>query len=157
MQKIKEGPIKYALYMTGIIALCLLFMEVTGQNKSFDSKSPLLMLLMQGAPLLIWFFGIRSKKKQLKNKLTIREGVMEGLMISLFFGVFSSLVFVFYYLFINSAILASVKQVYRMPQATNTIIIAVDVVAQFIFSLLFGAIYSAIVSYFLRTKVKKKK
>ncbi len=62
MQLSQFPHVKYALYMCGVLALCLILMELTGQNETFDNKSPLTIIFMFLAPLVIWYFEIKEKK-----------------------------------------------------------------------------------------------
>lgn len=139
--------------MTGVIVLCLLFMEVTGQNKSFE-HSPIVFFFTAIAPAVIWFFGIRAKKKLLKGKLTFKQGFLEGFKISLVYGITSPFVFLFYYLFINPEIVEQVKVIYQMESASDAMVIGTDLGSQLIAAVVFGTIYGAIISLFLRSKKK---
>src|SRR5687768_6272599 len=105
MNLLKQNPVKYGLIMSGITALCLLLMEVSGQNKTFDGKSIFQMIFMFIAPFIVWYFGIKAKKKLLKNKITFKEALLEGTKISFVYGATSPFIFLVYYLFVNPEIL----------------------------------------------------
>jgi hypothetical protein len=156
MKIIQHNYVKYGLIMSGIILLCLIYMEVSGQNQSFDQKNPIVFLGMMVAPFVVWFFGLRAKKRQLKNKMTFQQGVREGFLISLVYGITSPFVFVTYYLLINPSILEYVRTAYNLQNAAIGLIIAADVFVQFVSSLIFGTIYAAIISFFLKTKTANK-
>lgn len=153
MKFLSQNYVKYGLLMTGVIAVCLFIMEVTGQNKSFE-HSPIVFFFTAIAPAIIWFFGIRAKKKSLKGKLTFKQGLSEGFKISLVYGIASPFVFLFYYLFINPEIVEYVKEVYQMKNASDAMVIGVDLGSQFVGAVVFGTIYGAIISLFLKTKKK---
>lgn len=153
MKLLSQNYIKYGLLMTGVIAVCLIIMEITGENKSFN-HSPLAFFFTAIAPAVIWFFGIRAKKKLLKGKLTIRQGIVEGFKISLVYGLVSPLVFLFYYLFINPEIIENVKATYQMTNVSDAMIIGIDMGVQFVAAVIFGTIYGAIISLFIKSKKK---
>lgn len=131
--------------------VCLAIMELTGQNQSFD-KSPLVLVWTFIAPAIVWYFGINEKKKIQKGKLSFKEGVKEGFKISLVFGLTSPFVFLFYYLFVNPPIISYVKSAYGMSGSSDGMVIAIDMVAQFVSAVVFGTIYAAIISLFIRSK-----
>lgn len=154
MKFLHQNHIKYALIMTAIIVVCLMLMEVTGQNKTFD-HSPFAFIFTMIAPVIVWYLGIRAKKKQLKGKLSYKQGVMEGLKIGIVYGVISPFIFLAYYLLVNPGIIAYVRTVYQMRSTTSDMtVIFVDLVVQFAASIVFGLIYGLIFSIFLRSKKK---
>lgn len=149
--------VKYGLIMSGVIAFCLAVMELTGQNSSFDNKSPFQFILMFVSPAVIWYFGILAKKKMLKNKITFKKAFWEGVKISLVYGIVSPFIFLFYYLVINRGILEYVRQAYNLNGQSDAIVIAADMAAQFIAAVVFGSMYAAIVAFLLRSKKTAKK
>ena len=132
---------------------CLAWMEISGQNSSFD-KSPLTPLLIIIAQALIWYIGIAAKKKLLKNTISFKQGFVEGLKISLVFATVSSLIVLFYYKIVNPGIVASVKEAYMMKGASDQAAIHVDMLMQFVTSMIFGIVSSAIIAFFLKSKKK---
>ena len=152
MEILKQNHVKYGLIMSAIIAVCLLFMEITGQNQSFDQKSPLVFFSMIVAPFIVWWMGIKAKKDSQKGKLTFKEGLKEGFKISLVYGIVSPFVFVLYYLLINPGILDYVRTSYNLTEASQMTVILVDMLVQFISALIFGTIYAAIISFFVKAK-----
>lgn len=154
MKQTQNIPLKYGSIMSAITATCLLLMEVTGQNQSFDSKSPIFAFGMFIAPAIVWYFGLKEKKEQQKGKLTFKEGVTEGFKISLAFGLISPFVFTAYYLFINPPILEYVREAYQLGTASNAVVIGVDMTVQLLSAIVFGTIYAAIISFFMKSKSK---
>lgn len=152
MELLKKNHIKYGLIMSAVTAVCLMLMEITGQNQSFDAKSPFQIIFLFIAPAVVWYFGIKAKKQMLGGKLTFKQGLSEGFKISVVYGLTSPFVFLIYYLFINPQILEYVRTSYGLANASNTMVIAVDMVAQVISALIFGTIYAAIITLFLKTK-----
>lgn len=153
MKFITQNYVKYGLIMTGIISLCLVSMEVSGQNDSFD-KSPLLLVAMMIAPVVVWYLGMNAKKKMLKGKMTFKQGFTEGFKISLVYALTMPLVFLFYYLVVNPEILAYVRKVYGMGGASDANVIAIDLVTGFITAIIMGTLLSSVISFFLKSKKK---
>jgi hypothetical protein len=152
VELLKQTHVKYGLILCLILVICLTTMEITGQNQSFDNKSSVFILYQFIAPAVVWFLGIRAKKKQLGGKLTYKQGLTEGFKMSIVFAVVSPFIFMFYYLLINPAILSYVKGAYGMKEASDTTVILVDMVTQFVAAIIGGTLYGAILSYFLRSK-----
>lgn len=148
----KVNHIKWGVIMAKITALCLVIMELTGQNQSFDQKSPLIMFFMFIAPLIVWWFGIAAKKKMLKGKISYKQAFTEGFKISLVYAVVSPFVFILYYLLVNQEILSYVRTAYQLIGQPDSVVILVDMIVQFLSALIFGSIYSAIISFFLKSK-----
>ncbi|MDQ3099101.1 MAG: DUF4199 domain-containing protein [bacterium] len=151
MDVLKKLSVKYALMLCGVLVLCLIFLQLSGA-KSFDNKSFVFVLYQFVAPAVVWYVGIKERKKQLGDKLTFKQGLRTGFNISVVFGLISPIIFVLYYLFVNPAMLEYVRGAYQMTGASNTMVILADVVGQFISAIIFGTLYAAIISLFLRTK-----
>lgn len=152
MKLVKQNHVKYGLIMVGVLIGCITLMEITGQNESFENKSPIFLIYQFIVPAIVWTLGIRAKKKELGGKLTFGQGLKEGFKISLVFGLISPFIFALYYLLVNPEILEYVKKSYNLTQASDEFTIGVDMILQFLFSLIFGTLYSIIISLFLRTK-----
>ncbi len=147
----EQNYVKYALSMCGVIVVCLLFMHVTGQYTSFEKRTPLEFIFIL-APFILWFLGIKSRKKELKGKMTFKQGLTEGFKISLVFAIISPFIFMLYYLLFNQEILNYVRDAYQLTGASNEKVIMVDMTVQFVGSIVMGTISSAILSFFLKTK-----
>ncbi len=78
--------VKYALIMCGLIILCLVYMELSGNNQSFE-HNVIVQSIYALAPVAVWFLGIRSFKKLLGGKMGWKEGVVEGFRISLVYAI----------------------------------------------------------------------
>lgn len=156
MKLFSQNYVKYALIMSGVIALCLIYMEITGENQSFD-KSPIVAAAMFFAPVVIWYLGINAKKKQLKGKMTFHQGLSEGFKISVVYGLISPFLFLFYYIFVNHDILQYVRKVYGLTGSSDAHVIAMDMVIQFITAVIMGTLLGAVASFFLKTSSKSKK
>lgn len=151
MNLLSTNYTKYALIMCAVLIICLASIELTGNNQNFD-KSPLVAIWTFIAPFIIWFLGIRAKKKAQKGKLTFKQGFFEGLKISVVFGIISPFIFLGYYVIINPEILEYVKGAYGLSNQPNEIVILVDLGAQFISSIIGGGLYSALIAFILKSK-----
>lgn len=154
MDILKQSYVKYGLIMTGLLIGCLALMEITGQNESFENKSPIFFVYQFLAPAVVWYFAIKAKKKELKGKLTFKQGITQGFKISLVFAVISPFIFALYYTLINPAILTYVKSAYGLNQVSDVMIIIIEMFAQFVGAIIFGTVYAAIISFFLKTKAE---
>lgn len=148
MKYLTQNHFNYGLLMCLVVVACLAIMELTGNNESFE-KNPLLTLVQMLMPLVIWYMGITKKKQEQKGKLTFKEGVTEGFKISLAFGLLSPFVFMLYYVFINPEI---VTNTYNQPQFSFSQIIVLDMALQLVSAVIFGTLYSAIISFFVKSK-----
>jgi hypothetical protein len=140
--------------MAKVTAVCILLMQITGTD--FDSKSPFMTIATFIAPFVVWYYGLKAKKKELKGKMSFKEGVAEGFKISLFYGIISPFVFLIYYLLVPSVI-SYVRNAYQMAGASDATVIVTDMVIQFFASIIGGTVYGAIVALFLTRKTQKKK
>ncbi len=142
--------------MSAVTAFCLIMMQITGQNDSFDNKSPFQFFFMFVAPAIVWYLGIKAKKKANKGKLTFKQGLAEGFKISLVYGLVSPFVFLTFYL-INPVIIDYIRKSYNMMTQPTYVVIVIDMVAQLVASIVFGVIYASVISLLIRTKGKSKK
>lgn len=150
MKYFTKNHVKYGVLMCFVVIVCLALMELTGNNQSFE-KVPILMGIQMLMPLVIWYCGIKDKKDLQKGKISFKEGVTEGFKISLIFAALSPFVFMLYYFFINPEI---VTKTYNQPTSSFAQIVVIDMILQFISALVFGTLYAAIISFFLKTKKK---
>jgi hypothetical protein len=151
MELLKQNHIKYGLILCATIIVCLFFMHISGAGTDFEKKSPFDLLIML-LPFVVWFLGIKAYKKELHNKMTFKQGLTEGFKISLVFGIISPFIFMFYYLLFNMEILTFVRDAYGLTGASDSIVIAFDMFVQFVASIVLGTVYSALISFFLKTK-----
>ena len=152
MEILNKNYVKYGLILALLLIPCLAIMELTGSNASFENKSPVFFIYQFIAPFVVWYLGLKAYKKSLKGKMNFKEGVKEGLRMSLVFGIVSPFIFAAYYLFVNPEILEYVKVAYNLPSSSMALVIGVDMLVQFFAAVVFGTIYAAIVSFFLKSK-----
>lgn len=151
MNLLKQSFVKYGLLMNLSILVCLAWMEISGQNESFE-KNPVFMVPQFIWPAIVLWLGIGEKKKQLNGKLNFKQGLREGFKISLVFGLTSPFVFLAYYTFFNPGIVDYAAQAYGMTGSDRSVVIMVDMLVQLIAAVIFGSIYSAVISFFLKSK-----
>jgi len=151
MKFLSQNFVKYGLIMIAVMMGCLALMEITGQNKTFE-HSPIAAFYTFIAPLIVWFFGLRAKKKSQDGQLAYRQGLFEGFKISVVYAVFSPFITLAYYTLINPAIVASTREAYMLKDATDATVIQVDMFVQFVSALIFGTLCGAILSLFLKTR-----
>lgn len=148
----RANPIKYGLLLSALTIVCLTLMELTGQNQSFDHGSPIFLMYQLFAPALVMYLGLQAKKKAQKGKLTFKQGVIESFRISLVFGVTSPFVFAAYYLFVNPAVIEYVRTAFQLTGMSDSVVIKIDMMVQFISAIIFGTLYGAIISLFVKSK-----
>lgn len=148
---LQKNHIKYGLIMSGILLICLTLMHVTNQYSSFEKGAPLDTIFVL-APFVIWFLAIRAYKKELKNRMSFKQGLVQGIKISTVFGIISPIIFMLYYTLFNPGILNYVAESYGMKGAPTVAIIAVDMLVQCVGSIIMGTLYIAILSLFMRSK-----
>lgn len=152
MNFLQKNHVKYGLILVAITAVCLLLMEVTGNNQSFDAKSPVQFFYMIVAPFIVWWVGLRAKRKELGNRMSYRQGFVEGVRISFVYALVSPFIFLAYYVFVNPSIVEYVRTAYRLAGASDAVVIGSDMVGQFVAAMVFGSIYAAIIAIFLRRR-----
>ena len=150
MNLLKINYVKYGLLMCAVVVICLLVTELTGNNQSFE-KSPMTLFYTFIAPAFVWYMGIKARKDMQKGKLTFKQGLAEGFKISLVYAIVSPFIFLIYYQ-INPAILKYVREAYMLTGSTDAMVIEVDMIIQFSSAVIFGTIYGAMATLFLKTK-----
>ncbi len=151
MKYLQQNHVKYGLFMSIATALCILFMHFTGQYSNPEKRSPIEMLFIIFVPIIIWYLGIKARKKALKEKLPFKEGFFTGVKISLVYALTSPFIFLVYYT-INPSVIDFMKKEYMMPDASTGQIIAFDMLVQFLAALIMGSLYGAVISLFLKTR-----
>lgn len=149
MKLLEQNHVKYGLIMCAVILACLIYMSITGVE--FSEKSPIVMLFTFIAPFIIWFLGIKEYKKSLKGKMTFKQGTIQGFKISLVYATVSPFIFMVFY-FINPSLLEYARTAYGLTTATDNVVIAVDMLIQFVAAIVGGTVYGAILSIFLKSK-----
>jgi hypothetical protein len=152
MELLKRNHVKYGLLLDGFLAMCLLWAYVTGDYSKMQNLLAPMAIFTMLVPLVFYFLGIRAKRNELKGKLTFKQGLKEGFKISLVVGVTSPFVFLIFYLFFAPSLIEYARQAYKMVGASDTMVVTVDMLVQLVGSIIFGTLYGAIASFFLKTK-----
>src|SRR6185369_2130814 len=140
MQFFKKIYVKYTVLMSLILIGGLTKMEITHQNKGFDDGSAVFIFTI-AIPFIVWGLGIWERKKQLKGKITFKQGFMEGWKITLAFAIFSPLIFIVYYTLVNPQIVEWVRHGSHDP---TWLVITRDMVLQVVSTIIIGVPTSAI-------------
>jgi cyanate permease len=155
MKLLQKNHFKYGLIMSGVLIICLLVLHLLGQQTNFD-EGILLDTIFALAPFVIWFFSLKAYKKELNNNMSFKQGVIHGVKISVVFGVVSSVIFMSYYLLFNPGILNYIATSYGMKNSPTGLVISVDMTVQLLGSIIMGTLYTAILSFFLKSKPTQK-
>ncbi|MBA3723755.1 MAG: DUF4199 domain-containing protein [Candidatus Levybacteria bacterium] len=147
----KENYFYWAMVLNVITVLALALMEFSGNNQAYDPQSSLFIAYQFIIPVIVWYLGIRAKKKQLKNKLTFKQGMIEGTLIGLVFGLTSPFIFLIYYTLINPGIVDSI----RHGADPTWLVIGKDMMLSLVVCFVTGLILSPPIAFLLRSKKKK--
>ncbi|MBI4084804.1 MAG: DUF4199 domain-containing protein [Candidatus Levybacteria bacterium] len=140
-----NNALKYGFFLTASMVLWIIFM---GTMIIIDYAYMI-------AQITILYFGIKAKKvKALRNRMTLRQGIMEGASISVIYAALSSVVLYIYYTIINPDAIRLAKRTYDLVGFSNKQILLADTASQFLLAVSGGLIVSVIISYFLTKKVK---
>ena len=154
MKLLRQSHVKYGLLMSGITVICILCMHLTGQYNNLQEKSPFELIFITVTPLVVWYFGIKARKQELKRKITYKQAFMEGVKISSVYAITSPFVFLAYYTFINPNLMDFMRKEYGLQDASDQMVIAFDMFVQFAAAMIGGTAYGALLSLFLKTKSK---
>lgn len=149
-----NNAVKYGLILTGTIVVWLAVMHSLGAYSAQKTEMSIVDYFYVLVPAIVLYLGIKEKKKMSKNRLTYKEGVIEGLRISVIYGVLSPIVFYLYYTLVNPDAIQFAKKAYGMMQFSDREVMFADLAVQFVFSILGGLIMSLVISYFLSKKAK---
>lgn len=152
MELLKKNHVKYGLLLDGFLVVCLLWVYVTGDYSKMQNPAMPMAIFTMLVPFVFYFLGIRAKRNELKGKLTFKQGLKEGFGISLVVGVTSPFVFLVFYLFFAPSLIDYARQAYNMTGASDALVVTFDLFVQLVGSIIFGTLYGAIASFFLKTK-----
>lgn len=146
----QKNAVKYGLLLTGTIIAWVVVMHFTGLYSPNRRGTTIVDYLYLLIPAFGIYFGIQEKRdRYLHGRLTMREGLKEGMLISLVYGILSAFVFMLYYNLINPEIVEVAKAAYGMTEFTTQQVIFADMLVQIIFSLLGGLALSAVITAYL--------
>jgi hypothetical protein len=124
-------------------------LHITRPGSRAAFLTPLVFNLLQ---LVMLFLGIRARRREDNDKLTLGQGISVGLAISLAYGVFACLFFLGYYLIAGSKILQN-EPGYEQPER---LVLLKAYAGLFLGALIAGLIYSTVISFALRTVPQEK-
>jgi len=142
--------LKYGLLITAVVAAWIVIVRLA-MGVGADSKANLIApVLFNLAAILAIFFGIRARKNELSGGMSFKEGLKTGVEISFVYAVSACLFFVIEYLVAGPKLLLSEAG----PQDRPLWQVAAFAYAGLFFgSLIFGLIYSTLISFFLARRL----
>jgi hypothetical protein len=147
MSLLKENYFFWAMVLNVITIIALALMELSGNNQSYDPKSPLFIAYQFIIPVIVWYLAIRAKKKQLKNTLSFKQGMREGTLLGLVFGLTSPFIFLFYYTMVNPGIVEWIRHGSADP---TWLVIGKDMFLSLVVCFVTGLILSPPISFLLK-------
>ncbi|MBI4097058.1 MAG: DUF4199 domain-containing protein [Candidatus Levybacteria bacterium] len=149
----KTNAVKYGLALSASIAIWIALMHSLGLYNGEKSDLSFVDYFYIVIPIVGLYLGIKEKKeRELRGKMTLQQGIREGFIISLVYGITSPFIFYVYYTMVNPQAIDFAKRVYSMMRFTNNEVILADMAAQFIFAVIGGIVISTVVSYLLTKK-----
>lgn len=138
--------LKYGLLITAIVVgwvvIVRLLMGVGGDSKA-NVIAPILFNL---AAILAIYLGMKARKNELRGELSFKEGLKIGMAISFVYALSACIFFLIEYLVAGPKLLLSEAG----PQTGPMWQVAAKAYAGLFFgSLLFGLIYSTVISFFI--------
>ncbi len=152
MKIFKINYVYWAMVLNVITVLALALMELSGNNQGYNPQSALFIAYQFIIPVIVWFLCIRARKKQLKNKLTFKQGMREGILLGLVFGLTSPFIFLVYYTMVNPGIVEWLRHGSSDP---TWWVIGKDMLLSLIVCFVTGLLLSPPISFLLMNKWKK--
>jgi hypothetical protein len=152
MKWLRKNHVRFGLLGTVVFMVCLLLLDISGNDYFLQEAGPTLTSILLILPILLWYFGIRAKKRQNGNHLAFRQGVKEGYKIALVFALSSPFAFLLYYLILNVGTLTGLGKAVRIEEVPSVLAIVADMMVQFWGIIIFGTMYGILVSAFLKSK-----
>jgi len=141
--------LKYGLLITAVVVGWIVIVRLL-MGIGADSKANVIApILFNLAAIVAIYLGMKTRKKELRGQLGFKEGLKTGMSISLVYALSACLFFMIEYLVAGPKLLLSEAgpQVGPMWQVA-----AIAYAGLFFGSILFGLIYSTIISFFLARK-----
>jgi uncharacterized protein DUF4199 len=145
--------LKYGLLITAVVVAWVLivrFLMGIGADSKANVIAPILFNL---AAIVAIYLGMTARKKELRGELSFKEGVKTGMMISLIYATSACLFFIIEFLVAGPKLLLSDAG----PQAGPIWqVVAIAYSGLFFGSILFGLIYSTIISFFIARRNQRQ-
>jgi hypothetical protein len=145
--------LKYGLLITAVVVGWIVIIRLL-MGVGADSKANVIApILFNLAAIVAIYWGIKTRKSELRGELSFKEGLKTGMSISLVYAISACIFFMIEYLVAGPQLLLSEAG----PQAAPMWQIAAIAYAGLFFgSLLFGLIYSTIISFFLARRQRRQ-
>ena len=138
--------LKYGLLITAVVAVWIVIVKLAmgvGADSKANAIAPILFSVAQILAILL---GMRTRKNELNGALSFKEGLKTGVSISFVYAVSACLFFVIEYLVAGPKLLLSEAGPQDRPLWQ---VAAFAYTGLFFGSLIFGLIYSTIISFVL--------
>ena len=138
--------LKYGLLITSVVVAWIVIVRLV-MGVGADSKANVIApILFNLTAILAIYLGMKARKNELRGDLSFKEGLKTGMAISLVYAVSSCIFFMIEYLVAGPKLLLSETG----PQTGPMWQVAAKAYAGlFLGSLLFGLIYSSVISFFI--------
>jgi uncharacterized membrane protein len=139
-------PLKYGLMITlGVVAWVLIARTTVTNPQSLVHTlgSPIIFNILH---FIMIYLGLKALERRKGERPTFKEGVKNGVAISFVYALTASLFFVAALAVVGTRWLASEPGVADKPAS---VVAAQAFIGLFLFSMLFGLIYSTVISFFL--------
>ncbi|HJP92436.1 MAG TPA: hypothetical protein VJ875_10800 [Pyrinomonadaceae bacterium] len=143
-------PIKFGLLITfGVMAWVLITRSLITNPQSLVHTlgTPIIFNLLQ---FIMIYLGLKARERETADKLTFKEGLKTGVSISLVYAITITLFFAGVLAVVGTKWLASEPGIANMPVAR---VAAQAFIGLFVGALLFGLIYSTVISFFLAKRL----
>jgi hypothetical protein len=138
--------LKYGLLITLVVVVWVVvarFLFPVGPKSSLNVLAPVIFNL---AEILAILFGIRARQRESSDELNFKEGTKTGLSIAFVYALSSCLFFFLLFVFVGSKLMASEPMAQTRPMWQVALLAYAGL---FFGALIFGLIYSAIISFVL--------
>jgi hypothetical protein len=143
--------LKYGLLITLVVVLWIVIVRLWLGVGASPKAQIVSGVLFNATAILAIFLGMKERKEALGGALSFKEGIKTGMAISLVYAISACLFFMIEYLVAGPKLLLSEAG----PQTGPLCQVAVMAYAGLFFgSLLFGLIYSTLISFFLARRLR---
>lgn len=141
--------LKYGLLITAVVVGWIVIVRLL-MGVGADSKANVIApILFNLAAIVAIYLGMKTRKNELRGELGFKEGLKTGMSISFVYAVSACLFFMIEYLVAGPKLLLSEAGPQSGPMWQ---VAAIAYAGLFFGSIIFGLIYSTIISFFLARK-----
>ncbi len=145
--------VKYGLLITAVVVGWVLIVRLL-LGVGADSRANLIApILFNLATIVAIYLGMKARKNELRGELSFKEGVKTGMGISLVYAVSACLFFMIEFLVAGPKLLLSEAGPQAGPMWQ---VAAIAYFGLFFGSILFGLIYSTIISFFIARRQRRQ-